>query len=656
MSDAADRGREATSMDLLTLAVTAAYVLFWVLILSVLARRVLGVSAGPWRLAVSGVVGVTVTGLTVGDQVTGSDRNLGFIALFIGVGLFAATVTLVIIEFALPAQRTTAASMIRAFGRWRRRTARYAQVSRIAMRHGLGAHLGGARRHERHGEDLPRRLRLALDDAGGAFVKLGQVLSTRRDLLPPAYVDELSRLQNDVSPVPWDAVAATLGEELDAPVDEVFADFDTEPLAAASIAQVHRATLHTGERVVVKVQRPEVRTIVDRDLDITLRIAGVLDRRTAWAGAIGIRDLADGFATAMNEELDFSVEAQNLTRVTAAHDSEGVVLPPLHPQLCTRRVLVMGYLDGIPLDRAAPRIDALGLDRSALARLLLHTLLTQIMRDGVFLADPHPGNLLLLRDGRLGLIDFGLVGRLDRHMRSVLGRVLVAIDAEDAAMLTDALLDAVAHPDGIDHAALERSLGRFMARHLGPGMRVDAGVLGELLRLAAHHGLPVPAEIAAVFRALGTVEGTLTALEPSFDLIGEARAFAKRNIRDALAPASLGAGFVTEVVTILPLVRRLSRRLDRITGVLERGQFSAGVRGLADQEDRRIVTRLVHQSLQTVLAAAGGVSAALLLGIDGGPQVTGGLGLYQLVASLLLIASGGLGLRVLTSVLRGSDG
>ena len=641
-------------VDVLTLLVAAAYIVFWSVTLSVVARRVLGVPAGLWRLVLSGFAGVAAAGLTVGSQVTGSDRNVGFMVLFVGVGLFAATATIVIIEFVLPVHpRRTAASTVQAFRRWRRRTARYAQVSRIAVRNGLGVYLPARRNPHRQGDDVPERLRRALDEAGGAFVKLGQVLSTRRDLLPPAYVDELRRLQNDVTPVPWDDIAAVLADELNTPPNEVFAHIDPEPLAAASIAQVHRATLRTGEEVVVKVQRPGVRTIVDRDLDITRRFAEALHRRSAWAREIGIRGLADGFAAAMNEELDFTVEAQNLARVMATHELEGVVLPSVHPELSTRRVLVMGHLDGIPLDRAMPRIEELGLDREALARLLLQTLLTQITRHGVFLADPHPGNLLLLRDGRLGLIDFGLVGRVDRQMRSVLYRVLVAVEAEDAVMLGDALLDAVAHPEGVDRASLERALGRFMVRHLGPGTRVDAGVLGELLRLAGNHGLAVPAEIAAVFRALGTIEGTLTALHPEFDLVGEARAFALTHLRDAIAPNSVRSELVAEAFAMLPMLRRLPRRLDRIAGALESGRLSAGGRPLADTRDRRVVTRLVHESLVTVLAAAMGIVAAILLGIDAGPQVAEDLGLYQLVAYLLLIAAGGLALRVLASVFRG---
>jgi ubiquinone biosynthesis protein len=220
-------------------------------------------------------------------------------------------------------------------------------------------------------------------------------------------------------------------------------------------------------------------------------------------------------------------------------------------------------------------------------------------------------------------------------------------------MLSDALMEAVERPEVVDEAGLERSIGRFMAQYLGPGIRVDVDMFGDLLRLVTRHGVPVPPELAAVFRALATVEGTLTALSPGFDIVAESRAFAKANLSEALVPGSLRSAAIAEAVKLLPLVRRIPRRLDRITSALESGRLSTGVRPFADARDRRVVTRLVHQTLLTILAAAAGVVAAILLGIEGGPQVADGLGLYQLLAYNLLIASGALALRVLTSMLRG---
>ncbi|HEX6336004.1 MAG TPA: AarF/UbiB family protein [Jiangellaceae bacterium] len=579
-------------MGLTTVVVVGGYLVFWTLALSLLARRFLELRAGPMRLLLSGATGVAVAGLTAGGQVQARDRSPGFVLLFIGIGLLVAMGLLVLLELVTPIQlRARTVAAVRAYRRWRQRTKRYSQITRIAVRHGLSAHLSGRRNPSRQQRaELARRLRLALDEAGGAFVKLGQILSTRRDLLPDELVAELSQLQDRAAPVPWDEIRRLLATELGAPAGEVFAQVESAPLAAASIAQVHRARLHTGAQVVVKVRRPGIEEVVGRDLDIALRLANVLHRRTTWAGAIGVRELVQGFAVALNEELDFTIEARNLTSVAATTRSDVVAVPRTHPELSGPRVLVMDYLDGVSLDRAGSLSEQLGLDRGELARTLLHTLLNQIMIDGVFLVDPHPGNLLLLRDGRLGLLDFGSVGRLDSTMRALLQRIVIAIDAADPTALTDALVEIVDRPEDVDEDGLERAVGRFMALHLGPGLPVDVKLFTDLLLLVTRHGVAVPPEVAAVFRALATIEGTLTTLAPGFDIVAESRAFARAHAHQALVPDSLRAAVMTEAIKLLPLVRRLPRRLDRITSALEHGRLSTGVRPFADDRDRRVVT------------------------------------------------------------------
>ena len=492
-----------------------------------------------------------------------------------------------------------------------------------------------------------------MEDGGVTFVKLGQVLSTRRDLLPAEFTGELSRLQDDAAGVPWPAVEQVLQSELGAEVNEVFASFDRTPIAAASIAQAHAATLMSGARVVVKVCRPDVSQTVDRDLDITGRLAARLERSTSWGRAVGAAGLAAGFAAALREELDLRVEARNMTSVAAASDrpgSHGIAIPVRYQPLCTARVLVMERLDGRPLATIDARTPA---DvRAALARSLLDCLLRQVMLEGTFHADPHPGNVLLLADGRLGLLDFGSVGRIDAGLRTALQRLLLALDRGDPAGLADALLEVVERPGELDEPRLERMLGRFLARHTGPGITPDVTMFTDLFRIVSEHGLAVPPEIAAVFRALATMEGTLIQLAPGFDIVAEARRFAGEQLTAQFSPDVMRKIAADELIALLPVLRRLPRRIDRLGGALEAGRLSVNVRLLADPADRRYLTGLLHQVILVALAATSGVMAVLMLGLHGGPAITKTVTLYAFFGYCLLVIAAILALRVLVLVFR----
>ena len=310
-----------------------------------------------------------------------------------------------------------------------------------------------------------------------------------------------------------------------------------------------------------------------------------------------------------------------------------VVIPAVHEELCTEHVLVIEWLDGINLRAAGPLIQDKGLDRAALARALLRSMVYQITEGGVFHADPHPGNVMLLTDGRLALLDFGSVGR------------------GDPAALRDALLELVTRPDDIDEQQLERALGRFMARHLAGGA-ATVEMFTDLFRLASRFELSIPPEVATVLRALGTLEGTLSLLTPTIDIVGEARAYAADRIAAQVSPGAVQKTVIDELAALLPVLRRLPRRFDRVTGALEQGRLSVNVRQFADERDRRMITGLVNQFLMAFLGVGSGIVAAMLLGTSGGPTITTTLSLYQFIGYNLLIVAAILVLRVLFTILR----
>ncbi|GAA3447836.1 ABC1 kinase family protein [Planomonospora venezuelensis] len=648
-------------MDFMVTAAFAVTVAVLLAGFAVVVRRLLDLRFGVVRTVLAGVLAMSVGGPIMQALASGVEPDdpgitpLWFLFLGVFCALLAGMVFLVVAEALVPPGSFPGPlEAVRGLRRRTARTRRYLAITRVLVRHGLGPYLRG--RDPDLGAPssrarLARSLRQALDDGGVTFVKLGQILSTRSDLLAPEFVEELRLLQDRVTTAPWAEIEPVLAAELGGPVAGTFAEFGREPLAAASIAQVYRARLTTGEEVVVKVQRPGIAAVVEQDLDIVARLARTLERRTRWGRAFGVTELAQGFAAALREELDFRVESANMAAVAAAHArdaGEPVRVPAPHPELSGRRVLVMERLDGVPFGGAVPE----GADREGLARTLFETLLRQIMLHGVFHADPHPGNIMLLADGRLALLDFGSVGRLDASLRGALQRLLIALDRGDPLGVGDALLEVVARPDEIDERELERELGRFMARHLVAGVTPDVQMFGHLFRIVAAHGLSVPPEVAAVFRALATVEGTLARLAPGFDVVAEARAFSTRHIAEQAAPERIRETAAAEALSLLPMLRRLPRRLERIASAAEHGRFGVNVRLFADERDRRHVTGLLHQVLLTVLAATTGIMAVLLLGTSGGPSVTDDVGLFQLLGYNLLVVSAVLGLRVLVVIFR----
>ena len=329
-----------------------------------------------------------------------------------------------------------------------------------------------------------------------------------------------------------------------------------------------------------------------------------------------------------------------------------MVLPAVYEQLCTEHVLVIEWLDGVSLRAAGQLIDDRGLDRAKLSRALLRSMVYQITEGGVFHADPHPGNVLLLTDGRLALLDFGSVGRLDAQQRAGLQNLLLAVGRADPAALRDALLELVTRTDEIDEWQLERALGQFVARHLIGTSPPTAEMFTDLFRLASRFELTIPPEIATVLRALATLEGTLSLLTPGIDIAAEAREYAADQVAAQLSPTAAPKSAAQELVALVPVLRRLPRRFDRVTSAMEQGRLSLNVRLFADERDRRVVTGLTYQFLLTFLGAASGIAAAVLLGVASGPKITSDVSLAQLIGYNLLIVAAILVLRVLYTIFR----
>ncbi|KAB7740637.1 AarF/ABC1/UbiB kinase family protein [Nostocoides sp. F2B08] len=634
-------------------------------VIGLIARRLIAVPVGwPRTIALAVVFNALATPVIASvGQAVGAGGPLGaemdpalvaVVILVIAWLIAAQVVVLVILEALVPTGSLPSPIVaIRGLPARYRRTRRYAEIVAVASRHGLGGYLRRDRPAGAQWEPPSRvasGLREALTDGGVTFVKLGQVLSTRPDILPPAFITELSRLHASVPAAPWSQVRPVIEDELERPIEEVFAAIDEAPLAAASVAQIHLARLHDGREVVVKVQRPSARREVTADLDIVLRLADRIERTTAWGRSLGVRDLARGFSAALAEELDYRVELANMRAVAAQSDE--VAVPTPYPEYSTRRLLVMDRLAGAPLSSAGATIRALPeARRRNIAQTLLTTILGQLTSGGVFHADLHAGNILITESGDIGLLDFGSVGRLDRRGRESFSRLLLAVEAQDAPLATDAILDLLIAPSDLDDRALERQVGDLLVRHgggLGPGG--TAQLVVDLMRTVVGHGLTVPPQIAAAFRALGALEGSLQLLDPGLDLVSSARRAAPGLLREQLTPETVQQRAIGQLAASLPMLERLPRRIDRISSALESGDLTVRVRAFAHPDDRSFLTRMTQQIVVALLAGALAIAGTVLVISDTGLSITDQLSLNTFLGFVLLLFAFVLGSRLLALV------
>ena len=634
------------------------------LLIGAFARRVLGTRVGTGRILIAGIIGL---GADVGFEsqfVWGvANYNAAMIPVQIGIILFAAVAFLVAAEVIVPQGTVPRPDQwVAGMRHSATRARRYSELVRIAVRHKLIPFKLNSEPTSAGSVERLRQataLRAALEDAGGAFVKLGQILSTRTDMLPIEFTTELSTLQQNVPSVPWAQIAPAIETELGRPLHAVFTQIEESPLAAASIGQLHLATLISGDKVAIKIQRPGIVPLVEQDIDITLRIAKRLAESTSWAQQFGIGELAKSLVANLFDELDYRIEASNMAAMEFTQSEHGaterVRIPHRFAELCTQRLLVMEFIPGKTLSDplAASQLD--DAQRTALATRLFRSSLMQIMDDGVFHSDLHPGNVMLTPKAELALIDFGSVGRLDSEVRGQITNVLLGFARGDSRVFADALMAFVEIPDDLNEVALRRQIGDFMSRHLGPGAVIDVSAFTQVILVLTANRLAVPAELTVAFRAVATLEGTLRILSPEFDFVTEASSFAARRVADAQRPGAIVDSLEQAFEEMLPLVRRLPHRVDRITGDLAEGRLSVNIRLFADRRDRTLLRDFVSLAALTFLAGVFGIMAAMLLTSSNGPAVTNTISLFQLFGYLLVLASGVLTLRVLFDVFRSRD-
>jgi ubiquinone biosynthesis protein len=483
-----------------------------------------------------------------------------------------------------------------AVGRTYRHLGRYREILRVLLKYGfgdllaslgieqyveiglkmLGSRVAGRATHEGVEElTRPERVRLALEELGPTAVKLGQLLSTRPDLVPPEYVRELTKLQDEVPPFGYDQVRETIESELGRPVEQLFEEVDSQPLAAASIGQVHRARLPGGREVAVKVQRPGIRKGIEVDLEIMLHLATLMEQHVEELEFVRPTRIVEEFARRLECELDYGREAASIGRFADQFQGdETIYVPGVLRDLSTERVLTMEYVRGIKASDVNGLREA-GLDLEEIARRGADLTLKQVLVHGLFHGDPHPGNVWILPDNVVCYLDFGIMGRVGPGDREDFADLVIRVVHHDERRLVDAVLRLTDYEREPDRAALGRDLVDLADQRLyRPLKELDLGdLLHRLLEILIRHGLSLKPRLFLMMRTLVMAEGLGEALDPDFDIVSRAEPFVRRVRTERYRPSRLARDLAESAVQLAHLFREIPRELRTILGQAREGRL-----------------------------------------------------------------------------------
>jgi ubiquinone biosynthesis protein len=540
------------------------------------------------------------------------------------------------------------------------------EIASVLIRYGFGdmvRRMGMANALERAGRVLqwqragelahlepPARVRRALEELGPTFIKLGQLLATRVDLFEPEWIAEFGKLQDSAPPSPYDGIQQQFIEQLGAPPEQLFAAFDPEPLAAASIAQVHRARLADGSAVAVKVRRPGIRPVIEADLRWLMRLAELAESENPELRNFRPQEVVRQFEQSLQRELDFASECRNAERIAAnfaayadqdAPPGAGpvIVIPQVYWQWTGERVCVQEYIDGIP-GRDLAAADRAGLDRKLLARRGANAVLKMIVEDGYFHADPHPGNVFYLPGNRIAFIDFGMVGRLTEQRRDQLIRLMLGLVQHEPERVADVMLDWTRDGDA-DEAGMQLEIQAFVDQYHGvPLKQLSLGaMLNDLVSILRDHHIALPADLALLIKAFITLEGMGRELDPDFDMAGAAMPILERALRARYTPSALFRRGWKSASEMLGLVADLPHDLSRLLRAARRGRLEIHIDVTNLKHVGNQLDRAANRLVVGIVVAALIIGSSIVMTVPGGPKLMG-LPLFGLVGYLGAAAGG----------------
>lgn len=532
---------------------------------------------------------------------------------------------------------------------------RYRDIARLLVKYGRSdlvkeAGLDDIGDFAEDGEVPPKAEELTddLEKMGPTYIKLAQLMSTRADLIPPPYAKALSRLQDSVEPFSFEEVERIVTEELGVRLSRAFESFDATPLASASLGQVHRAVLRDGRQVVVKVQRPGIKERIAEDMEALGELAEFADKHSEAGRKYGFGELLEQFRRSLNGELDYRREAANLTHLAGIVSKyDGLVIPEPIEDYTTSTVLTMDYIPGRKITELGP-LAKMEFDGCVLAEQLFEAYLDQILVEGFFHADPHPGNVLLTDDNRIALIDLGMVARVPGDMRKLLIKLLLALSDGDGKATAEAAV-AMGRPlEDFDQASFVTRAADMVERSKGATVaEIDAGTMVmELMRISGDYGLRLPAELSMLGKALLNLDQVARELDPGFDPSQAIRRHTDTIMESQMRPSS-GSAF-SAILEARDFVEQLPGRVNKVMDAMAEGTFHLDVHAFDEAELMRGFQKLANRLTMGLVVAALIIGAALLIQVDTASKLFG----YPALAILCFLAAAACGFALLWSILR----
>src|SRR5450631_353253 len=494
------------------------------------------------------------------------------------------------------------------------------------------------------------RMRLALEELGPTFVKLGQILSTRPDVIPHAFVHEFEKLQDNVPSFPFAEVTAQLVRELGGPVESFFAEIDPLPLAAASIAQVHRARLISGEEVVIKVRRPGIVELVESDISALMSLARLAERHIPGSEIYDPVALVREFARTIRREMDFSREGHTIEKFRDNFvRTPWMFFPRVFWEQSARGVLTMAYVNGIKVTDQE-RIDQPGMDRTLIARRGADAFLEMVLSHGFFHGDLHPGNVLILPDNVICLLDYGIVGRLDESLRTFLTDILYAIVNRDMDEVVSLLLFAGDISDSLDIRALKRDLSNFIDGYYEiPLKEVEVGrMLMEFIEIITLYSIRIQPDLMLLAKSLILVESMGRSLNPAFNMVEHLRPFIEKGLRRKYSPRTVSRDINKILFSYLSLARNLPRDLKELINRINRNKFKIDLEHRGLDKFTADFDRSVNRLSISLILAAMIVGSSIIMQTDKGPQLLG----FPVLALTGYTVAGLIGLWLVYAIIR----